>query len=895
LQKRSILKEVATVANPEIIQTAIDTLPSDWAYTPVAGKKPLTTNWQNRPFRRDSVIQEVKKDRWTGIGALCGVPSGGLLFLDHDGASCDPLVERLSGQSLADALPETVSFTSGKPGRYQVVYRVSEEFWDSIKTVKKTSGVKGPDGEIEQLEFRWNGCQSVVCGIHPGTKQPYRWVNSPVDMLIADAPMWLIEQMLQDAPQQETDPKPTPKPSQAPYLGMDEIPLIKCIAPKHRDLIDSGEGEGGRDNAGIAIAMDLIGTEKHLRAIGQRFDGDARSLFEDYCSRCNPPLTGADLDRIWKSADKSTNGPTLDPSKIQGCIDAYFKRGQSKAAATPQGDRPAKLVAIYDGGGKASTNAVENGQPDRIDVASEVKRIVDSELPYDEELAEIQDLAKVSGFNSNDIKGRVKALKMAREAADDRQKAAQALPSLMAERARRLNLGAFLWGDGGQLASMLHQRASEMKMPVEHCFTALIPTSANFIPSGVETLVQDGFAQSLIFNAMILGATGDGKSHALKVALAAAEMIEKAERERYALLKTEFDSELERWNDTPKSDRGEKPVKPVERRRIYQNGTRESLMRLHSQNPNGLLWAKDEGEGFVASQNQYRSGKGDDVQQGLEDFNGGSYGKDLATDNNSYFIPNRKIQKLGTMHVTQLMKQLEGDDFADYRGDQARWLFCAVPFGERKLELQRSQTRSISAVLTQTLKALYEGLETLEPHDDGFGYLFDDNAYSLYAAYQHQLRDWCKAEVGSLSAAFPKMEQYCIRFAGWLHIINAKLANVQPDPMIDSRTMVAAIELTDFYIGQLRLIYASAVPGQALTGLMFEVQQFCQGKAKPLTAGGIRTLSRTLKAKVDTATMKQILAQLVQSGYGQMEGDRYTAFPDPVEPEYTFECEYSPE
>jgi CRISPR-associated protein Cmr3 len=318
-------------------------------------------------------------------------------------------------------------------------------------------------------------------------------------------------------------------------------------------------------------------------------------------------------------------------------------------------------------------------------------------------------------------------------------------------------------------------------------------------------------------------------------------------------------------------------------------------MRLHSQNPNGLLWAKDEGEGFAASQNQYRSGKGDDVQQGLEDFNGGSYGKDLATDNSSYFIPNRKIQKVGGMHVTQLMKQLEADDFADYRGDLARWLFCAVPFGERKLELQRSQRRSISAVLTQALKSLYEGLETLEPHDDGFGYLFDDDAYALYAAYQHQLRDWCKAEVGSLSAAFPKMEQYCIRFAGWLHIINAKLGNVKPAPTIDSRTMAAAIELTDFYIGQLRLIYASAVPGQALTGLMFEVQQFCQSKAVPLTAGKIRAGSRTLKAKIDAATMKQILAQLVQSGYGQMDGDRYEAFPDPVEPEFSFECEFIPE
>lgn len=135
--------------------------------------------------------------------------------------------------------------------------------------------------------------------------------------------MWMIEQMLADAPA----PKPTPKP---PYLGSEEIPLVKCIAPKHRDLIESGEGEGGRDNAGIAVSMDLIGTERYLRRIGQRFDGDARSLFKDFCSRCNPPLTKKDVERIWKSAEKSTNGPCLSEDKIKGCIDAFFKRGSRR-------------------------------------------------------------------------------------------------------------------------------------------------------------------------------------------------------------------------------------------------------------------------------------------------------------------------------------------------------------------------------------------------------------------------------------------------------------------------------------------------------------------------------------------------------------------------------------
>ena len=363
------------MSDPNIVQAAIDTLPNDWAYTPVAGKKPLTTEWQKHPFSKDSVIQEIKQSRWTGIGALCGVPSGGVLFLDHDGESCDPLIEKLSEQSLADALPHTVTFTSGRVGRYQAVYRIPSEFRDGIATCKIKTGVEDLDGKEEQLEFRWNGCQSVVCGIHPDTKQPYRWINSPVDTPIADAPVWMIEQMLQDKP--TPTPTPTPKPSQAPYLGMDEIPLIKCLAPKHRDLIASGMSEGGRDDAGIALAMDLVGTEQRLRNIGQRFDGDARSLFEDYCSRCNPPLAGNDVDRIWKSAEKSTKGPCLSEDKIQGCIDAYFKREKSQNAKSSKARGKSRTSEVPDNDDRSPlVHYNVKGEPVALKAQSEIADIL---------------------------------------------------------------------------------------------------------------------------------------------------------------------------------------------------------------------------------------------------------------------------------------------------------------------------------------------------------------------------------------------------------------------------------------------------------------------------------------------------------------------------------------
>ncbi|WP_244329377.1 DUF3987 domain-containing protein [Tolypothrix sp. PCC 7910] len=135
--------------------------------------------------------------RWFAVGVLCGTPSYGLLFVDHDGASCDTLIEKLSAQSLEEALPKTVTVTSGREGRYQAIYKVSENFWEAIKTTQIKTAIQGDDGKPEQLEFRWNGGQSVVVGYHPDTTA-YQWLSgkSPAECEIAEAPMWMIEQML---------------------------------------------------------------------------------------------------------------------------------------------------------------------------------------------------------------------------------------------------------------------------------------------------------------------------------------------------------------------------------------------------------------------------------------------------------------------------------------------------------------------------------------------------------------------------------------------------------------------------------------------------------------------------------------------------------------------------
>ena len=59
--------------------------------------------------------------------------------------------------------------TSGRVGRFQIIYQVPEKYWSKIKTRKYQTGVKDEDGSVEQIELRWNGTQSIVSGKHPKT------------------------------------------------------------------------------------------------------------------------------------------------------------------------------------------------------------------------------------------------------------------------------------------------------------------------------------------------------------------------------------------------------------------------------------------------------------------------------------------------------------------------------------------------------------------------------------------------------------------------------------------------------------------------------------------------------------------------------------------------------
>ncbi|MFG6094021.1 bifunctional DNA primase/polymerase [Leptothoe sp. ISB3NOV94-8A] len=192
----------AAVTNRSAPALSSQSLPAEWQFTPIrkGAKAPLGKDWQKTPYPWQTVAHVLQTQQFASkpagaVGVLCGPISGGLLMFDHDGHSCDALIETLSGLPLAEALPHTVKVTSGREGRYQLAYQVPEKYWSAIRNRDYQTGTKDDNNKPEQIEFRWQGRQSVTLGEHPMT-EGYRWVHSPADTPVAEAPLWMIERML---------------------------------------------------------------------------------------------------------------------------------------------------------------------------------------------------------------------------------------------------------------------------------------------------------------------------------------------------------------------------------------------------------------------------------------------------------------------------------------------------------------------------------------------------------------------------------------------------------------------------------------------------------------------------------------------------------------------------
>lgn len=235
-------KQTASSAAPNLRDKAIDLLrngafPEWWCFVPVAGKATFVKEWATKPLTRELCIEAYKANSgYAGLGVVTGEHSGGLIALDIDGPDADERYRAAAGEEYeAYAAETTMSWTSGRPGRRQMLYRVPSSIVPELRHVKTlilradgswhlgNSDVDRQAGkaveaetdpEYQEVVLRFNACQSVVPGSpHPLTKKRYAFLNYN-EGGVALAPAWVLDvlrphrkplQWLNDADQKAMD------------------------------------------------------------------------------------------------------------------------------------------------------------------------------------------------------------------------------------------------------------------------------------------------------------------------------------------------------------------------------------------------------------------------------------------------------------------------------------------------------------------------------------------------------------------------------------------------------------------------------------------------------------------------------------------------------------------
>jgi hypothetical protein len=468
-----------------------------------------------------------------------------------------------------------------------------------------------------------------------------------------------------------------------------------------------------------------------------------------------------------------------------------------------------------------------------------------------QQMVELMNLSKRIGQPYRDLDQLTKTLIVEQEEEQDQLESTDRLQNLLRTREPNLNLHDFLepW-----FADILIKTAQAMPTAPEFLFTTLLSAAASQIGTAAQVIIKPSakYKQPMVFWSAIVADSGSMKTPAQRVILDPLVEIEKQAHDVYKAEMEEYES---------RKAAGDNPPKPLRRRYLTKDATLETLQRIHADNPNGILYYRDEMAGAIKGRDQYRKGRGANEEAELDQWTGAAIIVDRA--DKSTCLPKSAISRTGSIQW-EILAELMGDH-RDTNGAWSRWLFCAADAPIRYLSLSQAEP---DTGIAETLFWLYSELGNLPTQD----YFLDDSAKRMFEYWQRQLVDEQQTQTAlGLKLIYPKIEAYTARLALWLHIVNAVLRREPPTQVISGLTMGRAIQLAAYYLWQHRLIHTHNSPDAGLAGVALQIHKFVE-RIGEASASKLKSGIRSLR-KMATDQIRQLMQTLAQSGYGVIKGD----------------------
>jgi hypothetical protein len=776
--------------------TELTNLPANWQLTPLIEKRPYRLNWQDEaPIPRDALIQVIrngekvwsdrKNRQWTayptGYGIRLGKVSGGIVAIDFDGQSAWDLAQKLSNGDL----PDTVAFTSNRPGRHQRLYQIPEEYWEAIATHKLKTGVKGDDGKPEQLEFRWSGCQSVLPpSKHPSTGE-YSWINSPQDIEVAIAPMWVIEQMLP-----EPTPEPTPASRQPVLLRLPNnsdwtdtdwaLSYLNALSPYRADDYDDW----------LAVGMALHSVDDSL-------------LSEwDAWSRQSNKYQPGDCDKKWKSfssSGKVSIGTLAQMAKQDGWQSPFEKKGSFSYQKKTQ---PLKKQ-----NGSVTGDSSHPGDSQNLGVLSiaatvtTVTEILESGFPEWLEYHKLEDIRFNSELNNKQaFYALVNGIKTQFDEVQPEDEIR--LKALIDWHNTELDFHSCL----PSMADDILHDAKILNIDPIGLWQYLLPTVLSLCGKRVDLDVESHTIPAIAWTALV-AESGSGKTRAEKLVTSPVKCMQQHANEL-------FKAELEEWENWDSNENGgeKRPPLPKKRKFWFDVATIQAVMkRLSEQNKNGAIWARDELVGIFQSLNQFNKQESEGLSCLLASWDGGSSQVDRVNEEDSYFIESSRLSIAGGIQPGAFKKAFR--DPNDPQGVQARFLFASMK--PRKPKRVKG-----FCYLSEKLPQLYQWLDNIPEGKIKLSKAADTYYDKLYEVIGEQAFN---TSMPAIRAWMFKLPAQLLRIALALHLIECYHEPNRPFWELQKDTLERAVLFAQYYRSTFHVVQNLAADTDDISAVLMQI------------------------------------------------------------------------
>ncbi|MFV0173674.1 YfjI family protein [Empedobacter falsenii] len=330
-----------------------------------------------------------------------------------------------------------------------------------------------------------------------------------------------------------------------------------------------------------------------------------------------------------------------------------------------------------------------------------------------------------------------------------------------------------------KIQELILELKQTMNFPIDYSSCAILYAVSVAIGNKVQLKVKNGWIEKSILFIVLVGRTGDIKSHSISFFINDLFKIDQKNNSHYQQIKREYDK-------MAPEKKGDLKV-PILTQLLLNDFTTEALVKSHYNNPRGVGLYSDEIAGFFKSFNKYHGGSGDEELY-LSLWAGKPIVKNRS-GGDEFRIDDTKIDIIGSIQEAILESTFKNSKMKN--GFIDRFLF-SFPYQYvnnkwNDRELEHSTIDWYSNFINKIYNEANKNDVLLE---------FDEQA--KIHIFKWQNLDEMDFDFEYQRGIAVKLQQYVLRFSIVLEVINS-FCEDKSLSKIDINTVISAIKLRDYF------------------------------------------------------------------------------------------------